>query len=170
MRGLICADLLTREKRHLFNATNQHRINATTSDRRVHRSDLRVHRSDLRVHCSDLRVHRKALDLTVYNHANNFREWIFPLALCISGSFFNISRPFLKEIPAAAGVPRNTLHVETQKNSYAKDKLKATAYAPPRFYASKIHASLFFENTDDGEKYICMHDTQEVTRFLKREA
>ena len=121
MRGLICADLLTREKRHLFNATNQHRINATTSDRRVHRSDLRVHRSDLR-------VHRKALDLTVYNHANNFREWIFPLALCISGSFFNISRPFLKEIPAAAGVPRNTLHVETQKNSYAKDKLKATAY------------------------------------------
>ena len=140
MRGLICADLLTREKRHLFNATNQHRINATTSDRRVHRSDLRVH--------------RKALDLTVYNHANNFREWIFPLALCISGSFFNISRPFLKEIPAAAGVPRNTLHVETQKNSYAKDKLKATAYAPPRFYASKIHASLFFENTDDGKIYM----------------
>ena len=140
MRGLICADLLTREKRHLFNATNQHRINATTSDRRVHRSDLRVH--------------RKALDLTVYNHANNFREWIFPLALCISGSFFDISRPFLKEIPAAAGVPRNTLHVETQKNSYAKDKLKATAYAPPRFYANKIHASLFFENTDDGKIYM----------------
>ena len=96
------------------------------------------------------------MDLTVYNHANNFREWIFPLALCISGSFFNISRPFLKEIPAAAGVSKTTLHVETQKNSYAKDKLKTTAYAPPRFYANRIHASLFFENTDDGKMYVCM--------------